>query len=125
MGQHKKPTALKVLHGTDHRNKQRQNPDEPEANGLPDPSPTMSAGELACWNEIIGLVWDGVLSRSDSLALEIMARLLFEYRTNPADFQATKLKQLESFLARFGMTPADRTKIVLPRKAPSNPYEDM
>lgn len=123
MGVPKKPTALKVAQGTASRNKQRQNPNEPvPARGIGPAPGHLNPGQKKIWDEIVGIMYAGVLGEADRIALELMTVLLDEFRVNPLDFSGAKLARLEGLLSRFGMTPADRTKIVVPKGEKKNPF---
>ena len=126
MGAPKKPTALKQLQGTDKRNKTRMNPDEPvPARGIGSPNKNLTAYEQEIWDEIVGISYRGVLGEADRIALEIMCRLVAEMRLNYAEFTAAKITQLSQLIGRFGMTPSDRTKIVIPKEKNANAFEGM
>jgi hypothetical protein len=80
------------------------------------PPPKRLDAELkAIWFEIVEMVPDGVLAKSDRLAIEITCRLVrkvFHDSINGAE-----LSTLNSLLARLGMTPADRSRINVPKAA--------
>ena len=65
----------------------------------------------ACWFEISSKAIDGVLTFADTLMLEVASNLLAEYRSSPVEFQIGKYTHLIGVLARFGMSPSDRTKL--------------
>lgn len=124
MGVPKKPTALRELHGTADRNKQRNNPNEPVPTRGIGPAPEhLPAAMHAIWDEVVGAMYAGVLGEADRLALEAMVRLVYLMRTDFDEMTAAQLNQLTGLLARFGMTPADRTKIVVPKGEKKNPFE--
>ncbi len=127
----RKPMALRELHGTasDHPGRQNQNQPEPtrgigpadngrHVNGL-------NHNEQLIWDEIVGISYAGVLGEADRIALEMMCRLINEMRTNFADMTAAKITQLSGLLGRFGMTPSDRTKIVVPKNEKKNGFADL
>lgn len=126
MGAPKKPTALRELHGTLNRNKDRNNPGEPVPTKGIGPAPEhLNEMQSQAWDEIVGMMYPGVLGEADRIALEIMAKLLVDFRTNYEDFTGAKLARLEGMLARFGMTPSDRTKIVVPKGEKKNPFSEL
>jgi len=121
----RKPMALRELHGTANRNKYRTNQNEPVVErGIGEPSEHLNKQEKAIWDEVVSQMYAGVLGSADRLALEMICRLVHEMRTN-LDMKATKLNLLVSLLGRFGMTPSDRAKIVVPKKTGNNPFENF
>ena len=126
MGAPKKPSALKKLEGTDKRNKDRMNPNEPvPARGIGPSHKSLSAAEQLIWDEVVGISYRGVLGEADRIALEMMCRLIHEMRTDFEEMTAAKITQLSQLLGRFGMTPSDRTKIVIPKEQNTNPFDGM
>jgi len=126
MGAPKKPSALKAVQGTDKRNKDRMNPNEPvPVRGIGPCHDSLSEYEAEVWDEVVGISYAGVLGEADRIALEMMCRLIAEMRLNFKDMTAAKITQLSQLLGRFGMTPSDRTKIVIPKKENANPFGDM
>ena len=129
MGRPKKPMVVRELHGTAHRNKQRNNDDAPVAkNGIgpavrPMSGSNLNAQEQAIWDEIVSISYVGVLGEADRIGLEMMCRLVHEMRTDFTEMTAAKLTQLSNLLGRFGMTPSDRTKIVVPKAEKKNPFD--
>lgn len=126
MGAPKKPSALKAIQGTDQKNKDRLNENEPvPVRGIGPAGSVLNEYEQAIWDEVVGISYAGVLGEADRIALEMMCRLIAEMRLNFEEMTAAKITQLSQLLGRFGMTPSDRTKIVIPKKENQNPFEDM
>jgi len=126
MGAPRKPTALKQVQGTDKRNKTRMNPNEPTpTRGIGPSHDSLTEYEREVWDEVVGIQYAGVLGEADRIALEMMCRLIAEMRLNFEEMTAAKITQLSQLLGRFGMTPSDRTKIVIPKGEQENPYEGM
>jgi len=61
------------------------------------------------WRKIAKMIPPGVARQSDRIAFEMMAVLLCKFRAGTA--MAAESAQLINLLARYGMTPADRTKV--------------
>jgi len=74
------------------------------------------------WADITDRCHFGVLCRADSLAVEVAAVLMAEFRSNPVDIPAAKLARLDSLLSRFGMTPADRSKVSSSKRKTENRF---
>jgi hypothetical protein len=126
MGAPRKPTALKQIQGTDKQNPERLNENEPvPVRGIGPNHSSLTEYEAAIWDEVVGISYAGVLGEADRIALEMMCRLIAEMRLDFEEMTAAKITQLSQLLGRFGMTPSDRTKIVIPKSKNSNPFEDM
>lgn len=126
MGAPKKPTALRELHGTLNRNKQRNNPNEPTpVRGIGPPPSHLSQMQQQVWDEVVGQMYAGVLGEADRIALECMCRLIADMRMDYENFTAAKMTQLSTLCGKFGMTPSDRTKIVVPKGEKRNPFADL
>jgi hypothetical protein len=126
MGAPRKPTALKSLQGTDKQHPARINRNEPTpARGIGPANTSLTEYEAAIWDEVVGISYRGVLGEADRIALEMMCRLIAEMRLNFEEMTAAKITQLSQLLGRFGMTPSDRTKIVIPKEQNVNPFDGM
>lgn len=126
MGAPRKPTALKQIQGTDKKHPERLNENEPvPVRGIGPAHKTLTEYESQIWDEIVGISYAGVLGEADRLALEMMCRLTAEMRLDYSEFSAAKMTQLSQLCGRFGMTPSDRTKIVIPNKDKKNRFEEL
>jgi phage terminase small subunit len=126
MGAPRKPSALKAIQGTDKQNPERTNKNEPvPVRGIGPNHSSLDEYEAAIWDEVVGISYAGVLGEADRIALEMMCRLIAEMRLDFVEMTAAKITQLSQLLGRFGMTPSDRTKIVIPKGKAQNPFEDM
>lgn len=123
----RKPMAIKQIQGTADRNKQRQNPNEPTPTRGIGPAPEHLGEQLGqVWDEVVSQMYAGVLGEADRIALETMVRLINLMRTDFDTMTAAQLARLNGLLSQFGMTPADRTKISVPKnKDQGNPFEGM
>lgn len=145
-GAPRKPTALKVLEGTNR--KDRANPDEPspeiEAIPCPEYLPALAAEE---WNRIVPeLVELGLLSKIDKLGLEGYCFNYHRWRQAEEIIEEMGLtmetpqglemqrpevsigvqarKQMLEFLREFGLTPASRGKVKATPKQPKESAMD-
>jgi hypothetical protein len=124
-GRPRKPTVIHELQGTFKRNPERARPSEPVPTAGIGPAPAhLDEAQALAWDEIVRVSPPGVLFNSDRLVLEIAAVLFTQFRNNP-DFPITGIGRLQSLLSSLGMTPADRSKISVPKGKSKNPYEDM
>lgn len=123
MGRPRTPSNILDARGAFDKNPNRRRVDEPEPNGdIGDPPERFNAAERAAWAEIIGACTQGVFCQSDRIAVEVAAVLLAMFRADPAGIPAAKLVRLDSLLARFGMTPSDRSKVSAPKAKAENPF---
>lgn len=126
-----KPQALRELQGTakDHPGRQNKNQPVPTKGIGPANRPgcgsNLNDAEQAIWDEIVSISYSGVLGEADRLALEMMCRLVNEMRTNFEEMTAAKITQLSNLIGRFGMTPSDRAKIVVPSGKKKNGFADL
>lgn len=122
----RKPQALREIQGTAKDHPGRQNKEQPvPVRGIGPNHSSLTEYESAIWDEVVGISYAGVLGEADRIALEMMCRLIAEMRLNFEGMTAAKITQLSQLLARFGMTPSDRTKIVIPKKENQNPFEEF
>ena len=116
MARPRKPTAVLTLVGALKKNPQRKRKNEPK--------PTAGIGKFTegstdiseIWNEVVSQVASGVLTISDRLALELVCRLIAEIRLKPDEISVGKVTALCNLLGRFGLTPADRSKVTVPEE---------
>lgn len=114
MARPRTPTNVLELRGAYVKNPQRKRKAEPKPTagiGLFSEGPTDLA---AIWNEVVAQTVPGVMTVSDRLALELVCRLLAEIRQHPGELSVGKVTALCNLLGRFGLTPADRSKVAAP-----------
>lgn len=113
MARPKKPTKLKELNGSAAHDSQRINKKEPKpTTPLAGPPKNLTSSEKQAWEDITGTVVPGVAFDSDRIHIEMTAMLLASIR-DAGGAPASAYAQLTSMLAKLGMNPADRTKIVV------------
>lgn len=134
-GRPPKPTALKILHGDDKKNPGRINRDEPKPNGGKiEPTEPLNRDAREVWDRLApDLARQGVLTAWDCDAFTQYCLAIAQYREATAGLEETGLvirglvgsmtrspywalmmdAQRNALLlaGRFGLTPADRTKI--------------
>lgn len=126
MARPRTPTNVLDARGAFKKNPQRARPDEPESTeDVGDPPESFDADQRAAWNEFVKTCHVGVLGKADRIALEIASVLLADFRFNPVGMPAAKLARLDSMIARFGMTPSDRSKVKVPKKEAVNPFAKL
>lgn len=125
MARPRTPTAILETRGAFKKNPQRRRPEEPKVGtGLGEPPADLTALERAAWEQIARECAKGVLTGADRIAVEIASRLLARFREE-GDLPGAKLAQLSSLLGRFGMTPADRSKVHVEKKQPENEFAEF
>lgn len=126
MARPRKPTNVLELTGAFKKNPQRKREDAEAVGALTDAPLHLGGAVLHAWNEIARYAPRDVLTDSDRLSLELAANLLAQFRADPVEFPAAKLVRLEALLGKFGMTPADRSKVGGKKEAPKgNPFADL
>ena len=126
MARPRKPTNVLELTGAFKKDPQRKREDAQAAGELTDAPPHINGAVLHAWNEIVKYAPLQVLTESDRLSIELAANLLAQFRDNPIEFTAAKLVRLEALLGKFGMTPADRSKVGGKKEQPKgNPFADL
>ena len=129
----KKPTALRELHGTAGRNKQRNSPNPPEITRGIGPAPEhFNELQTKTWDYLVSIMFAGVLAESDRPTFELLTVLFYRFRYGTYDDEAVvpalavgELNRMDSIMSRYGMTPSDRTKIVVPKAEKVNPFEAL
>ena len=113
-GRPRKPTKTLELTGAFKKNPDRaiDRAEEPEPVGSIGAAPAhLLVREQKCWAEIVSIMPPGVAFDSDRIALEQFATLLAFCRKCKWQVTEKTLTRMEAMYARFGMTPADRTRI--------------
>ena len=102
--------------------KKREN--EPEnVNPLGEPPEFISEDEKKFWRVIEKESIPGVLGEADRQAVAIAAKLLAICHSEDGASSA-QINQLTKLLSQFGMTPADRSKISIPKTKDKNRFDD-
>jgi len=127
------PKNIHILKGTGkvHPERMRERENEPEnVNPVGEPFEHLDENLKSAWREIVSLSIEGVLGEADRLAIEQAARLLIKCRnqfTHDGEVvpsTAQEQNQFFKYLSQFGMLPADRSKINMPKKKPKNKFAD-
>ena len=116
------PTQLLAINGGLAKNPGRyaDRVNEPQSNGPVGNAPDyFDEARNVLWVEIVSLVPDGVLQRSDRLIVELTTHLMHDLRTGQADNRT--IAQLRASLASLGMSPSDRSRV---SAAPANSQDD-
>lgn len=149
-GHNRKPTELKIIHGT--ARKDRMNPNEPKPEPMKDNSepPYWVKGHLArkTWRTTYEkLKRLGILKETDEIAFEMLVSMYVRWRESaektdldpyitPNGFQSAHpsvgielkfAKELRTLLSEFGMTPSSRSRVSVGNEGEGNvdPMEDL
>jgi len=133
MGRPAKPQLMKDLNGSAKHNSGRANKDAPKVVRGIGPAPSyFSEGEREVWDYLVSVMFVGVLSETDRPTFELMSKLFYRFRHGEFDKEAVipqlngaELSRLDSLMSRYGMTPSDRQKIVVPKGENDNPFGEM
>jgi P27 family predicted phage terminase small subunit len=149
MANPRKPTALKVLHGTNR--KDRANPKEPRPVSLPagsTPPDWLSDRGKEAWGDILPILRDlGVMTVADPVALGMLCDALVEYqearavvrehgatywtrgksemlRARPeVQIASDAWRRAKLMLSEFGLTPASRARVSAAQPGETDPLE--
>ena len=107
-------TALLEASGAFAKHPGRERPYEPVTGLGIGPAPKhMTKVQSLIWDEIVSNCAPGVYQSSDRLMMEGLAVLVSEFRAGPSGFSAAKYQQLLTILSRCGMTPSDRSRVMV------------
>lgn len=126
MPQPRVPTNILKLRGADKKNpgRMKKRGNEPNPKG-PLGSPPRHLDDLQknCWRELVKIVPEGVFANCDRWAVEIACVLMAEFRAAPQMMSGARLSRLDSLLGRFGIVPADRSRVSVPKQKEKNPFD--
>ena len=129
MPQPRKPTSILQLKGAFAHNpdRGRERENEPEPVGeIGEPPEHMGAEAAACWREIVSLSHKGTLCASDRLLLEHGAEILALLRQEKWVVPPAIMVRFEYMLGKFGMTPADRSRVSVAKTKPvADPIDEF
>jgi hypothetical protein len=112
MSLHKQPREIAILKGAHKVNPERYRDEVPKSSlPLGEYPENRSTDPKDCWFEISSMCIPGVLTGADRIIMEIASDLLGEYREDHKKFGSSKLSNMISCLARFGMSPSDRNSL--------------
>jgi hypothetical protein len=118
----RKPTAVLEASGAFLKNPQRKRPAEPQPSGvLGDPPPHLEREETLTWHELAANIPPGVATNADRHTFEMLVCLMVGFRHRRLN--GAELSQLTALSGRFGMTPADRSKVKVANDNAQDPLE--
>lgn len=141
MSRPRKPSALKLIAGTDRADRRNGNEPEPLLLNDLEPPPHLSERSAAVWRELAPtLRRNQVLTEMDALALELLCDSVADYRQARLErdgslttvsakgsqmldqllvAQQACAKRCEVLMSKFGMDPASRSRVMV------NPQADL
>ena len=115
MNRPRKPTSILEFKGAYKKNPQRRRKAEPKPTGKVGRAPMyLDKVQQKAWRDIIKQCHPGVITQMDRAALEIAARGLAYLRTTK-EFKISELRGVMFMLGKFGLTPADRSNLIIMR----------
>jgi|SRR5579859_87678 len=117
MARPRKPTEVLKLTGAFRKDPQRRAARSSEpSGGSPVGEPPEYFGDdlIDLWRELVGISPAGVLTQADRWTVEVACRMMRMLRSGI--FGAAEVNTLIRCLSQMGMTPADRSKIVIPKQ---------
>ncbi len=128
----KKTTAHLELVGAFKKNPNRARPNEPHCHKSVGPAPKrLNSLQKSAWKYLVDSASDvpGVLTKLDRAFLELCAIGLGDiWSLNVGDMPTipqSKIKSVGAMLAKLGMTPTDRSGIIVPRKGERGEYDNF
>lgn len=122
------PTAILQMNGSAKHNpgRHRSRKHEPKnPSPLGDPPVYLDVERRAIWYEVIAISVPGVLTSSDRMTVELLTGLVAKMRANFAAMTAADMGKLLGCLGVLGMTPADRSKIVVHDAEPIGTFREF
>ena len=113
MGLNRTPTAILEARGSfiGHKNRKEARAGEPiVTKRLGSPPKTFTDEQKKLWHEFAKIVPAGVATYADRWAVEIVVCAMAKFRAGTVT--GGERYQLTSLLSRFGLTPADRSRVV-------------
>ena len=113
MGLNRTPTAILESRGSfiNHKNRRDARAGEPVVTKkLGGPPKSFTDEQKKLWREFAKIVPAGVATYADRWAVEIVVCAMAKFRAGT--ISGTETGHLTSLLSRFGLTPADRSRVV-------------
>lgn len=118
------PTAVLEFKGAFKKHPERRRKGEPQPKTpIGQPPKHMTVEAKKAWREIVKQCHPGVLTGMDRLTLEVIAGGIAKLRGNPKA-PASERKTIVDLLGKFGMNPADRTRISIKTEEGAGDWDD-
>lgn len=119
MARNRTPSNILELRGAFDKNPQRRREEPKVDSDLGQPPEHFDDARKAAWAEVVDMAPEGVLTKADRLAVEMLADLMVRYRASMQGgdkFTSADRRDMLAVLARFGMTAADRSRVAAPKE---------
>ena len=113
MSRPRTPSNVLDLRGAFDKNPQRRREDPKVEAGLGEAPDYFNDDECKVWAEIAESAPEGVLSRADRIAVEMLTDLIVRFRSRQP-LKAAERNHMLNLLSRLGMTAADRSRVAKP-----------
>jgi hypothetical protein len=127
MGLNRTPTAILEARGSfiNHKNRKDARAGEPiVTKKLGSPPKIFTDEQKKLWREFAKVVPEGVATYADRWAVEIVVSTMAKFRAGT--ITGAETSQLTSLLSRFGLTPADRSRVVATlAPSPDDDWSDL
>lgn len=118
----RKPTAVLEASGAFQNHPARRRGSEPDSGRGVGPAPDwLDEDARQEWDEIVADCAAGVWQSGDRKFLGLTAEMLARFRRDPREFGTKSMTLLLGMLARSGMTPSDRSRVIVKRSEPEKP----
>ena len=120
----RKSSVVLEAKGAFKKDPQRKREDVRGVGEIGEPPETFTDQERELWRKIAKMVPAGVVTGSDGLIMEALARYWAKFReTKSEDITAAQVGQLIAGCNALCMSPQSRTKIQAPKDEKKNPFE--
>jgi hypothetical protein len=90
--------------------------------GIGDPPSHISIARKNIWAELIAQLPEGHLGSSDRFLLEVVTGLMAKQRNRRVLITKGELSLLINALSKLGLTPVDRSRVIIPVKPKASVY---
>jgi phage terminase small subunit len=92
--------------------------------GIGDPPSHISIARKNIWAELVAQLPVGHLQSADRFLLEIVTGLMTKQRNRRALITKGEVSLLINALSKLGLTPVDRSRVIIPAKPQKNAYSE-
>ena len=92
--------------------------------GIGDPPSHISIARKNIWAELIAQLPEGHLQSADRFLLEIVTYLMSRQRNRRSLITKGEISLLLNALSKLGLTPVDRSRVIIPVKPQKNAYSE-
>jgi phage terminase small subunit len=94
----------------------------PCPDGIGDPPSHISIARKHIWQELIAQLSEGHLQSADRFLLEIVTGLMAKQRNRRVLITKGEVSLLLNALSKLGLTPVDRSRVIIPAKPKASVY---